>query len=111
KPVKTTKPRRRGRVSKRGSSKRQTRSRRKARAVKPAAGPPGFLVVVSRPHARVWVDGRNTHRDTPIRPDSPLKLSPGKHRIMLVVGRRRFKFTKTIRSGQTRRMVELLKMP
>ncbi|MCC6746705.1 MAG: protein kinase [Deltaproteobacteria bacterium] len=73
-----------------------------------AKGKPGYLIVASRPSAKVLVDGRATGLKTPVPPVSPLKLAPGRHKITLVVGTQRFHFTVEIRPGQTSKLAQIL---
>ncbi len=46
-------------------------------------GPPGDLIISSRPVARVFVDGRDTQRYTPVPPNDALHLPSGDHAIHL----------------------------
>ncbi|MHB1845892.1 MAG: serine/threonine protein kinase [Deltaproteobacteria bacterium] len=46
-------------------------------------GPPGNLIISSRPVAKVFVDGRPTERYTPVPPSDPLELPSGDHVIHL----------------------------
>ena len=46
-------------------------------------GPPGDLIISSRPIARVFVDGKPTQRYTPVPPNDPLHLPSGDHQIHL----------------------------
>src|SRR5690349_10856746 len=45
----------------------------------------GYLVVYSTPHARIFVDGRDTKRTTPITQRGRITLTPGKHTLTFVV--------------------------
>ncbi|MFH1132076.1 MAG: protein kinase [Pseudomonadota bacterium] len=70
---------------------------------------PGYLIVASRPSsAKVYVDSKPTGRKTPISPNEPLKLLPGKHQITLVLGNKKFHFPVTVQSGQTTRLIKPL---
>jgi hypothetical protein len=44
-------------------------------------GPPGTLIISSRPVAKVFVDGRSTERYTPVAPSDPLEIPSGDHLI------------------------------
>jgi hypothetical protein len=68
----------------------------------------GFLAVSSRPWARVFVDGKDTGRNTPIPPNSALSLKAGTHKVVLEVGKKRFTFTVTIKPGETSKLVQVL---
>ena len=47
----------------------------------PRGGPPGTLIISSRPVAKVFIDGRSTERYTPIAPSDPLEIPSGDHLI------------------------------
>ena len=90
-------------------AKKAAAAKKKAEAKEKAkAAVPGYLIIASRPSAKVYVDGRNTRRVTPIRPSSPLKLSPGSHRITLVAQGQRFNFSVKVTSRETTRLVRVL---
>jgi len=71
----------------------------------PAAG---RLLVASKPWARVWIDGRDTGRNTPIPAGAPLVLAPGSHRVTLYVNERRFDFRVTVTAGETAKLIQNL---
>ena len=72
-------------------------------------GKPGFLVVGSQPAgARIYVDNKFTGRVTPVAPSNPLSLSPGWHRVHLVVDGKSFRFSLVIRSGKMSKLVKKL---
>ena len=69
----------------------------------------GFLVVSTQPWGHVYVDGRDTGRDTPILPSNPLRLSSGRHRLTIQINSgQRFTFPITIVAGETRRFMRRL---
>lgn len=85
----------------------------RAATAKPQPPPPGptgfgFLIVASKPWARVWIDGHDTGRNTPVPPSSPLRLSAGLHRVSLRVEEQTFDFTVTIEAGVTTKLVRAL---
>ncbi len=89
--------------------KKQNKDKRKDDEKKPEAKEPaveqeGYLVASSNPWARVYVDGKDTGKTTPIPKTRPLKLKPGKHKVTFAVGRQRFDYTVTIRAGETSRL-------
>lgn len=91
--------------------RRVRRPRRRARTTRRStkkSSKKGSLIITSRPRAKVYIDGRYTRRTTPIRPSNPLKLSTGKHTVMLVVGRKRFRYRVTIKANSMARLVKRL---
>lgn len=76
-----------------------------------SGGGQGFLVVSTQPWGHVFVDGRDTGRDTPILPSNPLRLSPGRHRLTIQTNSgQRFTFTVNIASGETTRFMRRLEV-
>jgi hypothetical protein len=67
------------------------------------AAEPGFLVVSTRPLARVFIDGSDSGKTTPIAPARRLSLPPGKHSLTFVIGAESETYTVTISSGKTTR--------
>jgi len=67
-----------------------------------------WLTNSSKPPARIWVDGVDTGRSTPVPPASPLVLKAGAHKITLVAGSQRFTFPVTIKAGDTTRLIQTL---
>jgi len=74
----------------------------------PRPGGPGILLVASRPWARVWIDGRDTGRNTPIAASAPLRLSPGRHTVTLFVKDQRFDFPVLVEAGETTKLIRKL---
>jgi len=72
-------------------------------------GKPGFLIVVSRPPSKIFVDGKDVGRKTPVPPSNPLSLSAGRHKITLEVGGKRHDFKVTVKAGQTGKLIKTLK--
>ncbi len=66
----------------------------------------GYLIANTVPWARVWIDGKDTGRSTPIAKRSRLELPPGKHRVLFVFGKQKFPFAVTIEAGKTSKLVE-----
>ena len=69
---------------------------------------PGSFTAFTQPFARVYVDGKDTGKMTPIAPRSAISLPPGKHDIQFVVGEQRFNYTITIAPGQNKNLVRTL---
>ncbi len=74
-----------------------------------AHGKPGYLIVVSRPPAQIFVDGKSTGRRTPVPPSNPLSLSAGRHKITLEAGGKKHDFKVSIQAGQTAKLIQTLK--
>jgi hypothetical protein len=76
----------------------------------PAAGAtaPGSFTAFTKPWARVFIDGKDTGKMTPIIPRSAISLSPGPHKVTFQVGDQKFPFSVTIESGKTRNLVKVL---
>jgi hypothetical protein len=68
----------------------------------------GILIVSSRPWARVWVDGVDTGRNTPIPLSAPLRLPPGRHVISLYVSNKKYDFTVVTRAGEVTKLIRKL---
>jgi eukaryotic-like serine/threonine-protein kinase len=68
----------------------------------------GLLLITSRPPAQVWVDGKDTGRQTPIAASTPLRLTVGEHRIWLQVGEQTYEFLVRIVAGQTTKLTKTL---
>jgi hypothetical protein len=97
-----------------------SRSAAQPREARPAAPPPGMarncprkskgkLVANADPAARVYINGRNTGRWTPIPPRRALKLRPGKHRVTFVTRRgKRYSYYVTVQACKTTRLIRKL---
>ncbi|MEK6608720.1 MAG: serine/threonine-protein kinase, partial [Myxococcota bacterium] len=73
-----------------------------------APKPDGYLIANTQPWARVWIDGKDTGKTTPIAPRARIALKPGKHKVTFVVGAKRFDFDVVIVSGETARLIRQL---
>jgi serine/threonine protein kinase len=60
----------------------------------------GFLVVTSTPWARVWVDGRDTGKMTPITERAKIPVAAGKHTVTFFLGDQKFSYTVMVEPGQ-----------
>jgi len=73
-------------------------------AIAPDA-PDGFLIAYTQPFARVFVDGADTGKMTPIAPSAKIALSPGKHQVMFSVSGEKYSYSVRIKSGETLNLV------
>jgi serine/threonine protein kinase len=67
---------------------------------KPAADAKGYVAITSSPPARISIDGKDTGLSTPITGHT-LPLSPGKHKVMFLIGGDKFTFSVVIKPGET----------
>jgi hypothetical protein len=75
----------------------------------PTKGGQGTVIVSTQPWGRVFVDGRNTGRTTPILPSNPLKLSAGRHTLKIVINSgQEFPIPVTVVAGQQTKVVKRL---
>ena len=63
----------------------------------------GYLVITSKPSAKILIDGVDTGMATPIS-GTRLPLAPGKHKITFVMGDDRYTFPVSITAGKTERI-------
>lgn len=70
----------------------------------------GYLVASTIPWAKVFVDGKDTGRTTPIAPSSKIPLKPGRHKVTFEVDGKKHSFTVIIISGQVTRVIKTLEM-
>jgi serine/threonine protein kinase len=63
----------------------------------------GYLVITSKPSAKILIDGADTGMSTPIT-GTRLPLAPGKHKMTFVMGDDRYTFPVTITGGKTERI-------
>jgi hypothetical protein len=83
------------------------RTQRAWAAVLDAGGAPNtYLIANTTPWARVWIDGRDTGRNTPIAKRSAIVLKPGKHSVWFVVGAQKFKRSIVVSAGETAKLIE-----
>ena len=75
---------------------------------KAASTAPGTFTAFTKPWARVFIDGKDTGKMTPIIPRSAISLSPGSHKVTFQVGDQKFHFTVQIESGKTKNLVKVL---
>ncbi|MEO6772189.1 MAG: protein kinase [Kofleriaceae bacterium] len=63
----------------------------------------GYLVITSKPVAKIGIDGTDTGLSTPIS-GKALGLTPGKHKVTFIMGDDRYTFPITITAGKTERL-------
>jgi len=63
----------------------------------------GYLVITSKPSAKIGIDGTDTGLSTPIS-GKTLGLTPGKHKVTFIMGDDRYTFPVTITAGKTERL-------
>jgi serine/threonine protein kinase len=85
----------------------------KEEEVEPIAKPPvadthGYLTAKTRPWARIYVDGKDTGKQTPVTVGAKLKLKPGIHKVTFVADGKKYNFSVTITAGKTTKMVKVL---
>lgn len=68
----------------------------------------GYLTAWTRPWARVYVDGKDTGKVTPIAPAARIKLRPGNHKVSFKVGSKMHDFSVTIEAGEETKLAKIL---
>jgi serine/threonine protein kinase len=68
----------------------------------------GFLVANTQPWAKVFIDGKDTGKTTPIAPRSKIALKPGKHVVTFVANGKKFNFDVTIKPAEDTRLIKQL---
>ena len=68
----------------------------------------GILLISSRPWARVWIDGHDTGRNTPVPPGAPLKLSEGRHVVTLYTSEKKYDFPVVMKAGRVTKLIKTL---
>ena len=68
----------------------------------------GFLVANTKPWAKVFVDGKNTGKTTPILPRAKISLKPGSHKVTFEVDGKKFHYNVKIVAGETARLIKKL---
>jgi hypothetical protein len=74
----------------------------------PAASEPGFLVANTQPWAKVFIDGKDTGKTTPIAPRSKIPLKPGRHVVTFVANGKKFDFDVMIKPAEDTRLIKQL---
>ncbi len=68
----------------------------------------GYLTAVTKPWARIYIDGKDTGKQTPVTVGAKLKLKPGIHKVTFVADGKKYNFSVTITAGKTTKMVKKL---
>jgi uncharacterized cupredoxin-like copper-binding protein len=68
----------------------------------------GYLTAVTRPWARIFVDGKDTGKQTPVTEGGKIKLKPGMHKVTFVSEGKKYNFSVTIEAGKTKRLIKSL---
>ncbi|HLU66587.1 MAG TPA: protein kinase, partial [Kofleriaceae bacterium] len=84
------------------------KSKEVAAATASSSKEPGTFTAFTKPWARVYIDGKDTGKMTPIAPRSAITLSPGRHKVTFVVDDQKFHFRVTIEPGKRTNMVKVL---
>jgi serine/threonine protein kinase len=70
--------------------------------------PVGYLITMTKPIAKVLVDGKDTGRWTPVQPKNPINLPPGAHTVVFETAQgKRFEQQVTIEVGKTTKVIKL----
>jgi len=69
----------------------------------------GSFTAYTQPFARVFIDGKDTGKMTPIAPRSAVRLAPGTHQVTFVVDEQKFDFKISIEPGERLNMIKTLR--
>ena len=69
----------------------------------------GYFTAFTKPYARVFVDGVDTGKMTPITPSNRLRLAPGRHKIAFRVDDQVHDYVVVIKNGETFKFAKVLK--
>jgi hypothetical protein len=69
-------------------------------------GADGFLIANTHPWAKVFVDGKDTGKTTPIGPRDRIPLKPGKHNVTFVTNDKKLNVDVVIKSGEEAKLVK-----
>jgi hypothetical protein len=75
---------------------------------KATSNEPGYLIANTQPWARVWIDGKDTGKMTPIAPRSKVPLKPGKHVVTFVADGKKFNFDVVVKPGEDVKLTKQL---
>ncbi len=75
---------------------------------KSSAQETGYLIANTQPWARVFIDGKDTGKTTPIAPRSKLEIKPGKHTVTFVVSGKKYNYDISVRPGEEVRLMKQL---
>jgi hypothetical protein len=79
-----------------------------ADALQPETEEPGSFTAYTQPFARVFIDGKDTGKMTPIAPRSAISVTPGTHVVTFVVGDQKYDFRITVAAGERTNLVKTL---
>jgi hypothetical protein len=70
-------------------------------------GGEGFFIALTKPWAKVLINGKDTGRKTPIVPTNPIKLSPGSYKVTFVLPTgESFNFNIKIKAGEQTKLIK-----
>ena len=68
----------------------------------------GYLITMTKPIAKVLVDGKDTGRWTPVQPKNPINLPPGGHSVVFETAQgKRYEQQVHIEVGKTTKVIKL----
>jgi hypothetical protein len=73
-----------------------------------SASEPGYLVANTQPWAKVFIDGKDTGKTTPISARSKLLLKPGKHTVTFVVSGKKYNYDISVKPGAEVQLIKQL---
>ncbi len=71
-------------------------------------GEDGFLVANTKPWAKVFVDGKDMNKTTPIAPRDRIPLRPGKHVVTFVANQKKYHFNVVVKPGEVSKIIQEL---
>jgi hypothetical protein len=72
----------------------------------PQSGESGYLVANTKPWAKVFIDGKDTGRTTPIAPRDRIPLRPGKHTVTFVANQKKHSFEIVVKPGEEKKIIQ-----
>src|SRR5262249_13392861 len=69
---------------------------------------PGFLVANTQPWAKVFVDGKDTGKTTPIVPRSKIPLRPGRHTVTFLANGKKYNFDINVKPSEDVHLIKQL---
>ncbi len=88
-----------------GTSTTASNSAPSGSAAPAASGSEGYLIANTHPWAKVFIDGKDTGKTTPIGPRDRIPLKPGKHNVTFVTSDKRLSVDVMIRAGEDSKVV------
>lgn len=68
----------------------------------------GYFTAFTKPWARIYIDGKDTGKQTPVTAGAKIKLKPGIHEVTFEAEGKKHNFSVTIKPGETSRLVKIL---